>query len=270
MVRAGEATGRLHQSLREVADLQERQEEAARKLTAALTYPIFLTFVAVGSVAVLMGVVVPKFLPLLEGHETQLPWSTNLIVDLSGIASNYGSSAAIALVALLSAGLLAVRVDSVRLALDRFIIHAPWLGAIPREKATAQLARGLAAMLRGGLDLPSAIAMSADMVANRAVRLALAEALSRVRQGQRLADALQRARILAPMGQRLIRSGEESGRLAELAGYLAEQMERRLTQRIVRLLSLLEPTLVILLGIIVGGIVVSILTAMLTINELAL
>jgi len=118
----------------------------------------------------------------------------------------------------------------------------------------------------GGLDLPAALAMASEMVSNTAARSALVRVRTAVRQGQRLADALQREDIIAPMGLRLLRTGEESGRLAELALYLASQMERRIEQRTQRFLGLLEPILVVALGVVVGGITVSIITAMLDVN----
>ena len=72
------------------------------------------------------------------------------------------------------------------------------------------------------------------------------------------------------MGLRLFRTGEESGRLAELSGYLADQLEARIVNRTTRLVSLMEPLLVVTLGVAVGGIVISILNAVLTVNELAI
>ncbi|MCB2053060.1 MAG: type II secretion system F family protein [Geminicoccaceae bacterium] len=270
MVRAGEATGRLDEALAEVATLQEREAETRRKMGAALTYPIILAFVALASLGLLMGFVVPQFIPLFAGSMDRLPVTTRWIIGLSQWMEANGAALALVVAGLLAAGLAAAQSTAVRRVLDRAALAAPLLGKLTRERATVQIARGLATMLKGGLDLPAAIAMCRELTANIAVQAALARALGKLRQGQRLAEALAEENIVAPIGLRLLRTGEESGRLAELSAYLADQLETRLAHRTARLVALAEPLLVVTLGILVGGVVISILSAVLTVNDLAI
>ena len=269
MVGAGEATGQLHQALDEVANLAERQQEARRKFIASITYPLILSTVAIAAVGFMLGLVVPQFAPLLEGHEARLPAATNFVLGLSHTVREQGLIIVVAIGVVICAIVIGAQFGPARRLADAAMLKAGWLGSFPKERVTAQLARALGTLLKGGLDLPSSIAMSSEMIDNSAAREALARVRTQVRQGQRLADALQREGILAPMGHRLIRTGEESGRLGELAAYLADQMDRRLENRMSRLLSLLEPVLVVTLGLVVGGITVAILSAMLSVNELA-
>lgn len=269
MVRAGEATGRLPEALAELATLREREEEVRRKLTSAMIYPAVLTLTALVSVGLMLGIVVPQFVPLFEGNESQLPVTTRLILDFSGLLQEHG------LVILASGGIavivvaLLVRTRLARAVIDRLSLRLPVFGRIARERASAQLGRGLSTLLRGGLDLPAALTMLRDMVSNSAVATTLDEVVVSVRQGQRLADALEPHDMLVPMALRLLRSGEESGKLRELAGYVADRFEERLTTRVTRLVTLVEPILVITLGVVVGGIVMSIFTAVLSVNDLS-
>ncbi|MEZ5823550.1 MAG: type II secretion system F family protein [Geminicoccaceae bacterium] len=270
MVRAGEATGRLHEQLGEIATLQEREAEVRRKLMAAMTYPIILVVVALASIALLLGYVVPQFTPLFANAMDRLPASTRWILSFSTWIEDNGRVAFIGGSVVVLAALLSLQTGLARPFLDRFSLSLPLIGTIARERATAQLARGLSTLLRGGLDLPAAIAMTREMIANSAVQAGLARALGQIRQGRRLADALRDEDFVVPMGLRLFRTGEESGRLAELSGYLADQLEARIVNRTTKLVSLMEPLLVVTLGVAVGGIVISILNAVLTVNELAI
>ena len=270
MVRAGEATGRLHEQLGEIATLQEREADVRRKLVAAMTYPLILVVVALASIALLMGYVVPQFAPLFANAMDRLPASTRWILNFSSWIETNGRVGFIGLSIAVLGLLLALQTGIARPLLDRLSLGLPMIGTIGRERATAQLARGLSTLLRGGLDLPAAIAMTREMIANTAVQAALARALGQIRQGRRLADALKDEDFVVPMGLRLFRTGEESGRLAELSGYLADQLEARIVNRTTRLVSLMEPLLVVTLGVAVGGIVISILNAVLTVNELAI
>ena len=112
--------------------------------------------------------------------------------------------------------------------------------------------------------------MTRDMVANRWARGRLDQVISGVRQGRTLSDCLADADVMVPMAVKLLRAGEEGGRLRPVAAHLAESFDERVAPRLARLVAVLEPTLVIVLGVLVGGIVMSILTAVISVNDLAI
>lgn len=269
MVRAAEATGRLAEVLTELATLRERQERLRRQLTSALIYPIILTLTALGAIIVLLLYVVPQFTPVFAGAEDRLPATTLAILDTALWLRANGPSLGIAIAGGLLAVILALRMGAIRLAVHRLALRLPGIGTLARERATAEIGRGLATLLKGGLDLPTALLMLREMVSNLAVGEALGRAAIAVRQGRRLAEALGAEQVLQPLGQKLLRTGEESGRLELLSRHVGERFEERTANRLQRFVALLEPILVIGLGGIVGGIVIAILTAVLSVNELA-
>ena len=269
MVRAAEATGRLGPVLGDLADLRERQEELRRQLVSALVYPAILLATAIGAIAVLLLYVVPQFEPVFADAGDRLPAATRVILDVAGGLRAHGATIAIMLCGGLFAAIVARQLPGVRHAWHRLVLHLPGLGAAARERATAEICRGLSTLLKGGLDLPQALLLLREMVGNVAVAEALGRVAASVRQGERLAQALGREGVLQPMGQKLLKTAEESGRLQPLARYIAERFEQRIASRLQRIVTLLEPVLVIGLGGIVGGIVIAILTAVLSVNELA-
>jgi len=269
MVRAAEATGRLGEVLRELADLRERQEALRRQLTSALIYPTVLMLTAIGAVLVLLLYVVPQFTPVFAGHEDRLPPLTRFILDAAAWLRTHGPTVAVVLASLGLLWLLASQIGSLRLLGHRLTLRLWGIGTLARERATAEVCRGLATLLKGGLDLPSALLLMREMVSNLAIAEALGRAASAVRQGRRLSEALATEGILQPMGQKLLKTAEESGRLEPLSRYIAERFEQILATRMQRFVTLLEPLLVIGLGGMVGGIVIAILTAVLSVNELA-
>jgi len=269
MVKAAEATGRLGEVLRELASLRERQEVLKRQLSSALIYPVILTLTAVGAIVVLLLYVVPQFTPVFAGNEERLPAATRAILDTAAWLRANGPGLGIGLAGGLLAVLLALRLPRLRLASHRLMLRLPGIGRIARERATAEVCRGLATLLKGGLDLPAALLMLREMVSNLAVGEALGRAAAAVRQGRRLAEALAEEQVLEPLGQKLLRTGEESGRLELLARHVGERFEERTASRLQRFVALLEPILVIGLGGVVGAIVIAILTAVLSVNELA-
>lgn len=269
LVRAGEAAGTLPQILRSLITLRERNEQLERKLVSAMIYPAVLLLVSLAALGVLLLVVVPRFEPLFAQAGATLPTATRVTLALSRMLGEQGDLLLSAGVLLVVAFLAASRAPAVRLRLDRLVLGLPILGRLARERATAQAMRGLATLLGGGLDLASALALVKDMLANRAARAAIDRVALGVRQGRTLWSCLAEADVLAPLAVRLVRVGEESGRLAAVAEHLAEAFEDRTAARLTRLVALLEPLVIVTLGLLVGGIVVSILAAVVAVNDLA-
>lgn len=269
LVRAGEAAGTLPETLRILALARERREQVERKLASAAIYPALLLLASLAALAVLLLVVVPRFAPLFAQAQAALPASTRLVLALAEFLAAWGSELALALAVALCALLVALRRPRPRLVLDRALLRVPLVAKLARERASAEAMRGLATLLKGGLDLASALPLVRELVSNRAVRAALEETMRAVREGRPLWRALSEADVLAPLAVRLLRVGEESGRLAEVAEYLAEAFEERVASRFARLVALVEPLVIVTLGLLVGGIVVSILSAVIAVNDLA-
>lgn len=269
LVRAGEAAGTLPETLRILALARERREQVERKLASAAIYPALLLLASLAALAILLLVVVPRFAPLFAQAQAALPASTRLVLALAEFLAAWGSELALALAVALFALLVALRRPRPRLVLDRALLRVPLVAKLARERASAEAMRGLATLLKGGLDLASALPLVRELVSNRAVRAALEETMRAVREGRPLWRALSEADVLAPLAVRLLRVGEESGRLAEVAEYLAEAFEERVASRLARLVALVEPLVIVTLGLLVGGIVVSILSAVIAVNDLA-
>ena len=269
MVRAGEAAGHLDKSLRELAELRERTEALQAKLTSALIYPVILVLTAVGAVTVLLTLVVPQLEPMFASAGSALPTSTRIVLAVSGAVREYGMIGLVVLLVILLVGQWSLRLPGPRRMLDRLLMGLPLFGPFLRERLTAQLTRGLATLLSGGLDLPQALVVARGMLSNTEAQARLEQVTSRVRTGRTLADSLAEAAFLTPTAVKMLRVGEESGRLQTVSAHLAAAFEEKVSLRLQRLVAVIEPCMVIVLGIVVGGIVTSILTAVISVNELA-
>ena len=269
LVRAGEASGRLGASLGELATMREKTEALRSKLNSALIYPTVLFLTAIGAVLILLTVVVPRMEPMFAQAGSALPTSTRMVLAATDLLREQGYLLLALTAALLLLGERLLRRPGPRRALDRWVMRLPFLGQLVRDRITGQLCRALATCLGGGLDLPAALVVSRDTLANLHARAAMDEVVTRVRTGRTVADSLAEADIMTPLAVKMLRVGEESGRLQPVAAHLAETFEERVATRLQRLVALIEPATVIVLGLVVGGIVMSILTAVLSVNELA-
>ncbi|AGA88922.1 type II secretory pathway, component PulF [Thioflavicoccus mobilis 8321] len=268
MVRAGEASGALDAVLGRLADYLERSAELRSTITSALYYPMILLFVAGFSVIALLVWVVPQFTVLFEDMGAALPLPTQVVVNVGDAFRSYwwAMLSGVALAALAIERL--VQRPDVRARLDHWLLDMPLFGDLVWKLETARFSRTLSTLLANGLPLLTALNLAKEVVANHKLSGLLSEASEDLKRGRGLAEPLGRRGALPQLALQMIRVGEESGSLDGMLGKVAQVYDQETRASVQRLLTLLEPLLIIGLGVIVAGIIVSILMAILGANEL--
>jgi general secretion pathway protein F len=270
LVRAGEAGGRLADSLAHLADLLERERRLAATIQSALTYPILLAIASIGTIVLLLTYVLPQFTPIFAQAGAQLPSATRILIGVGDIVSAHGGWI---FVGLLCVGLVAYRAFSqpdIRLAIEGVLHRLPMAGLLIRRVQAARFARTLGTLLCNGVGLVAALGIGRDVLSNlMAVRI-VDRAVAKVKAGERLAGALAQYRFFPAQTIHLLQIGEETGKLADMALRAADIHDEQVHHSVQRLVSLLVPIVTIVMGLVVAGIVGSLLVAMLSLNDLAL
>jgi len=260
-LRAGERRGRATGALeRAAADLERRAETAAR-VRAALTYPAFLAVAGTVSVAVIGGFVVPRFAALLGEQGRALPASTRLLLGVSSLLRQWGLPA---LVALTAGGVALARwlaTPPGQRALHAWLLEQPVVGALRLRFATARVCAALSGLLEGGVPMLAALDLAAQAGGDRAVAERVAAARAEVERGERLAPALRRHAALSAGALRLVAFGERSGRLPLFLAHAARLEESAAQRAVQRLVTLLEPGLMIGFAAIVAFVAAALLQA---------
>ena len=268
MVRAGESGGRLETVLAQLSDHMEKSETLKAELRTALIYPILLLVMAGLSVLILLMVVVPQFRPLFDDAGAALPLATQVVVALGDGLRDYGWIGAI-VVAL--GGLVLYRQwrdPQARIPLDRLLLALPILGGLVQRVEAARFARTLGMLLENGVPMLKSISIVRDGIGNRAMFEATAGVGEGLKQGRGLAVQLAKTGMFPALMVKLLKVGEESGRLEEMLLKLAEIFDMEVARAIKRAMALLAPALTIFLGLIVAGIIGSIMAAVLSIYDL--
>lgn len=268
MVRAGEASGALDQVLDRLADYLERVAELRQTVTSALVYPSILLFVAGLSVILLLVFVVPQFTVLFEDMGEALPLPTQIVVATGDLFRNYwwAMLCVVALIAVVVERQL--QKPEIRARVDDRLLTIPLFGDLIWKMETARLCHTLATLLKNGLPLMSALTLAKEVVSNQRLLGLITEAGDELKHGRGLAGPLARLEALPDLALQMIRVGEESGSLDAMLAKVAGIYDRETRTSVQRMLTLLEPALIIGLGVIVAGIIMSILMAILGANEL--
>jgi general secretion pathway protein F len=268
MVRAGEASGALAEVLSRLADYLERTAELRGTVTSALVYPAILLVVAGLSVIMLLVFVVPQFTVLFEDMGAALPLPTRIVVGAGDLVRGYWWAL---LVLIAVAALLIERwlqnTDN-RRRFDYRVMALPLFGDLIWKMETARLCHTLSTLLKNGLPLLSGLNLAKEVVSNRKIGYGLSEAAEDLKHGRGIAEPLTTRAVLPELALQMIRVGEESGTLDAMLAKVADIFDRETRLSVQRMLTLLEPALIIGLGIVVAGIIISILMAILGANEL--
>jgi general secretion pathway protein F len=268
LVHGGEESGALPTVLAHLADYLDASQALRQKTVLALLYPALVTVVAVAIVSGLLVYVVPQVVQVFQQSRQSLPLLTRgliLLSDFLRVAWPY--LGAIAVGAALAARWALGR-PALRMAWDGALLRAPWLGTLLRGADTARFAATLSVLLGGGVPLLAALASSARVMGNRAMRAAVETAATQVREGAGFARALAATGAFPPLFVHLAASGELSGKLQQMLDRAAKLETQALERRLAVFLTLLEPVMILVMGGVVLVIVLAILLPIIEINQL--
>jgi general secretion pathway protein F len=268
LLRAGEAGGALDVVLERLSEHLEQSRQVRDTLISALLYPAILVFVALLSIFILLGYVVPQFTELFEGVGQVLPLPTRITIAAGEGLQSYGWIGVLLIAG--AAWLLRRQLEKPE---GRYRWHArflkiPMVGPIITKLEVARFARTLGTLLHNGVPLLKALGIVKDTVDNQVIASGLERVAASLKEGHSLADPLAELARFPPFAVHMIRVGEESGELQDILLHVASIYERETQTTLKRALALLEPLLILVLGIIIAAVILSILVAILGINQL--
>ena len=269
MVKAGEASGALDAALARVSEFMSRARALRETLVSALLYPLILLAFSAASLALILGVVIPRITQMFADAGQELPLSTQIVVGVGAAANTYWWVGAL----LLGLGVVVVRLKADDLAWrqswDRRFLTLPIAGALIAKYEAARFTRTLGTLLENGVPLLDGIGIAKAVVANRIIAMGLERVAASVRAGQGLAKPLIEAEIFPRLAGRLMQVGEQTGNLQDMLLRVADIYDREVETSLKRAVDLLGPLLILFLGMLIAGIIMSVLAAILSVNELA-
>ncbi|MBE7216763.1 type II secretion system inner membrane protein GspF [Shewanella benthica] len=268
MVASGEKSGHLEVVLNRLADYTERRQQLKSKMTQAMIYPVVLTVVAIGVIAILLAAVVPQVVGQFEHMGQQLPWTTQLLIVLSDFVRDYG----LLVLGLMVGGFVLFKrlltKPEYRMKFDSLLLKLPVISRISKGLNTARFARTLSILAASSVPLLDAMRIASEVLINVKVRAAVEEATARVREGTSLGAALTNTKLFPPMMLYMITSGEKSGQLEQMLERAADNQDREFESNVTIALGIFEPMLVVSMATVVLFIVLAILQPILELNNM--
>jgi general secretion pathway protein F len=246
----------------------ERNKDLRETDKSALIYPVILIGVAVLSLMLILGYVVPQFQQTFDQAGKALPLATQVVIVVGTALRSYWW--AIIGGAVLFVGWMRRRLarPAVRAVWDARVLRMPLIGDLVTKVEVARFARTLGTLLGNGVTLLNGLAIVKDTLGNGVLSRSLDGVIARLREGKGFGRPLAETGLYPKLATQMILVGEESGRLEEMLGRVAEVYDREVQMAVKRFLAILEPALILGLAVMIGGIVFSILLGVMGMSEL--
>jgi general secretion pathway protein F len=269
MVRAGEASGSLESVLQAIVEDRTQRQQLAEKIGSAVRYPCFLIGSATIILIFFLFYVVPQFEPVFRDLGGRLNAGAAFVVAASNrLRDNVDLVLGAAIVITLVAW-LGLKRRQTRAAIIAALTSAPGIAGLARDRRAARLIGTLGLLVENGVALPTALKILADVITEPRHAEAVQRVHEQVRNGRRFADALAETDLLPPLAVRMLRVGDETGDLAQIARHAAQFYEHKLSTGLDRLMGAVGPIAIIVVSFLIGSLIVSIMSALLSITELA-
>ena len=268
MVRAGEAGGVLDDVLKRLGVFLESSQDFKDYIKSAMVYPIFLVFVGGISIIVLLTFVLPKFSVIFSDMRQAIPLSTRILLGISAALKTYWPLILGGFGVIYFSLRRYVKTPAGSLKLDRYKLHFPVVGGLVKKIEVARFARTLGTLAQSGVPILQALSLVKDIIGNQVIAGTLGNVYNRVKEGERLSKPLGEIDMFPSLAIQMITVGEETGRLSEMLLRVAENYEKVARDTVRRLVSFLEPAMILGMGVVVGFIVISMMMAIFSMNEM--
>lgn len=262
MIKAGEASGALDDTLDRLATQFEKQNETRQKIVSALTYPLVLGVIAIGVVIFLLVGVVPTFVAMFSDFGADLPLITRFVLGASEWMQSFWWLFLLLVFGAIM-GLMAMnKQKQTKYYIDYALLRIPIFGPLLQKAVIARLTRTLSSLFSSSVPILQAISIVEKIVENEVIAKVLANSKIELEKGESLTGPMKDHWAFPPLVTQMITIGESTGSLDSMLDKIAEFYEKEVDYATDRLKSLIEPLMIVVLAVIVGTIVTSILVPM--------
>src|SRR3989344_3103709 len=267
MVRSGEESGKLQEVFTYLADYLERSYALTSRARNAMIYPAFVFSSFIGVVVVMLVVVIPKLTSIFEETGQTVPLYTQVVISASNFLRVWGWLVLLLLFVVAYFLWRYSRTQEGKRIFHTLQLQIPIFGNLYRKIYLARMTDNLGTLITSGIPILRALQITSDVVGNMLYQEAILNAVTSVKDGNTIANALEESKEMPALVVQMIRIGEEAGRLDFILRSIARFYQRDVDNLLENMVSLIEPALIIFLGIAVGGLVDSVLVPLYNISS---
>ena len=268
MMKSGEATGNIDETLERLANTYEKQYRIKKKVQSTLTYPAILLVITIGVVFFLLMFIVPNFVSTFEEMGAELPLITVITVAISNwLTEFWWIVIALVLAVVVGFNMLYKSNKQFNYLVNYGVLRMPVFGPLLQKTAISRLTRTLSSLFSSAVPILQAITISERVSGNPVISEVMIEARRSLEKGNTLTEPLEKSWLFPPLVTSMTQIGESTGSLDHMLEKVADFYEEEVDRAVDTLKSLIEPTMILFLAVIVGFIVAAIMLPMFSLYE---
>ena len=268
MVNAGEQAGFLGPVLERLSEYAETSHAARQQLKSAMVYPIILVIFCIIIVVALMVFVVPKLTSVFTRAKQELPWATELLINVSSFLQHYGLFCLAGIIMLMFFMRWWFRSEANVRRWHQLLLKLPMISHIVVQSDSSRFASTLSMLISSGVPLLNSLRISSQTMGNTILREKAEQTAITVEEGSSLHKALDKTDIFPPLMVQMASSGEANGTLAEQLDYSAKSQQRDLDLQLSTALTIIEPMTIAVMGRVIGFIMYAIIVPIANMSNL--
>ena len=258
MIKSAEQSGNMDKIALQMAEHYSKEYRLSQKVKSSMTYPKILGVLIVLVVAIIMGYVIPQFDSLFSQMDS-LPVTTTVLLNISNFVKKKWYVLVLAAIILFIIFKLVFSIPAVRYAKDKMEISLPIIGKLRRVIYTARFARTMSSLYSAGISIINCLIIAKNTIGNSYIEKQFEQVIAEVRAGENLSTALDHVDGFTKKLSSSVMVGEETGALDSMLVSIANQMEYDSEVALNKLVSLLEPAMIVFMAVIVGFIIISVI-----------
>ena len=267
VIRVSEKSGNLTSGLRLVAGYTEREATLSGHVKRMLSYPAFLGLMSLIVIVIVAMIAVPALSRLFDSLGVELPLITQILVSSAGFLVAYKFHLVAGVIAIVGIWMFIKRSPGAKRYVDAVSLRLPVLGNIVTMRNICRFCRSSAMLIEAGLTLPQSLGAIIGTIDNGIIKDALREIRQEIIKGKGLAQPMQQAGLFPRLLVDVVAIGEKSGTLQSSFDRMADYYEKRLDRRVQKLLSMIEPASIIIVGLVISFIGIAIITPLYSIYQ---
>ena len=253
MIRVGEVTGTMENSLGTIAAFMDKRRHMESKMITAMVYPIILLLFCLFAVIFLTIKVIPVVAEQIEKTGQELPWITQALVKFSGVLTSWRVLIVIGVIALITFVIRKfLSTQKGAFLRDKTVLKLPVFGPLIKQRIVARFASTLSTLLSSGLSMAESLRVVAQVTGNTIMNNAVKQARDRIITGADIATPLRDSGVIDPAMAHMVAVGEKSGELEKMLKTISENLESSSDIVIERLSAAIEPVIIIFMAVLVG------------------
>ncbi len=261
LIKSGETSGKISESLCYLSDHLEREYDITAKIKGAMIYPVLVLSVMVAVIIVVMTFVMPKIVTLLKEVGGNMPFFTKVLIGFYEFLVGYGWFLLIVFVGFIVFLVYYLRTKEGKRFYDRTSLRIPVFGKLLEKTYLMRFAENLSTLISAGLPITQALKTTKNTIGNVVYRKIVAEMEREVSEGEKISSVLARYPERVPSFViQMIKVGEETGKIDKTLMEIVNFYQKEITRAVDAFMTLIEPILLVILGIGVGFLAISVLS----------